>query len=227
MSRAELAAQSRISLSSLEKALSGQRPFTQQIIIRIEEALQMRLRAAIDRNDQIAPEWLGSYARTAMRSIEGEYLTLRPASTAAESIYAYLTEIGWNDEQSCLTFRETERLDGEYAQFGSVSVPHQTGHIYLVTNKHGQYRLAVLSRPLIKGEMFGVLTTLQTGRGSQLLPVASPIALVPLADRAKQPILGRIDPGNQQHGAYAAILGRALSEDFARLLAPSTSPTRP
>jgi hypothetical protein len=35
-----------------------------------------------------------------------------------------------------LVFREGERQDAAYAQFGEVAVPNQSGHIYLVTNRH-------------------------------------------------------------------------------------------
>ena len=224
MSRAELAARARISLSSLEKALSGQRSFTSQVLVRLEDALKLPLRSPESAASPVAPASLGSYARAAVQWIEGTYLTLRPAASGDEAIYAYLTEIFWDAPQSCLAFRETERLDGDYAQLGQVSVPHQTGHIYLVTNRHGQYRLAILSRPLIKGEMFGVLTTLQTGRGSQLMPVAAPLALLPMA--ASSP-LGRIARDDSHHAAYAALLARALNEDFARLLSPPARPSLP
>ncbi len=219
MSRAELAARAKISLSSLEKALSGQRSFTEQTVVRLEEALSIKLRS--EAAGQIAPEWLGSYARAAVQWIEGEYLTLRPAASDGNSIYAYRTEIFWNGAQPCLDFRESERLDGDYAQLGSVSVPHQTGHIYLVASRHGQYRIAILSRPLIKGEMFGILMTLQTGRGSQLMPVAAPLALVPLRPGD---VLGRIGPDNPRHADYAGMLQRAVAEDFARLLTPPAHP---
>ena len=67
--------------------------------------------------------------------------------------------------------------------------------------------------------MFGVLTTLQTGRGSQLMPVAVPVAFIPL--KSPQP-LGRIDRGHPQHGQYKATLARAIAEDFARFLMPPT-----
>ena len=40
-------------------------------------------------------------------------------------------------------------------------MPHQSGHIYLVVNRNGQYRLIIVSRPTISGEMYGILTTLQ------------------------------------------------------------------
>jgi len=46
---------------------------------------------------------------------------------------------------SSLVFREGERQDAAYTQFGEVAVPNQSGHIYLVTNRHGQHRLITVS----------------------------------------------------------------------------------
>ena len=77
-------------------------------------------------------------------------------------------------------FREGERHDAAYTQFGEVAVPNQSGHIYLVTNRHGQHRLITVSRPTISGEMYGILTTLLAGRGSLLTPIAAPIAYLPI-----------------------------------------------
>ena len=65
-------------------------------------------------------------------------------------------------------------------QFGEVAVPNQSGHIYLVTNRHGQYRLITVARPTISGEMYGIITTLLAGRGSLLTPIAAPIAYLPI-----------------------------------------------
>lgn len=211
----------KVSLSSLEKLLSGQRTPTEQTLIRLEQALDIKLRHESATPGQVAPAWLGSYSRAAVQWMEGAYLTLRPSSSGSGSIYAYVTEVQWDAAQGCLAFRERERLDGDYAQAGTVSVPHQTGHVYLVTNRHGQYRMAILSRPLIRGEMFGILATLQTGRGSQLLPVAAPLALLPLQGGET---LGRIAAGMPDHAAYAAVLRRAVDEDFARLLTPPPVP---
>ena len=121
-----------------------------------------------------APEELGAYSHEAVAWLEGLYLTLRPSFGAADAIFAYRTEILWDDNR--LVFQEAERLDAPFAQSGHVSVPHQSGAIYLLTQWHGQYRLVVLGRPTIHGEMHGVLTTLQSGRGGQLTPVSAPIA---------------------------------------------------
>ena len=56
-------------------------------------------------------------------------------------------------------------------------MPNQSGFVYLVTNRLGQYRLVIISRPTINGEMFGIMTTLQVGRGSNLFPVSAPISM--------------------------------------------------
>jgi arginase len=95
--------------------------------------------------------------------LEGIYLTLRPSFGEKDSIYAYRTEIVWDAAASCLIFREAERTDAAYAQFGEVAVPNQSGHIYLVTNRHGQHRLITVSRPTITGEMYGIIATLLCG----------------------------------------------------------------
>jgi hypothetical protein len=94
-----------------------------------------------------------------------------------------------------------------------------SGHIYLVTNEHGQYRLIVVARPSISGEMHGILTTLQVGRGAHLIPVATPIALVPLR-RLAHVHFGRIHAGHGAHAQYRALLKRTLDEPFALLLSP-------
>ncbi len=182
MSRQALADAARISISTLEKALSGRRPFTLATTIRLEEALGLPLRSpaaaslpkpAVPRH---APEEFGSYTREAVAFLEGRYLTLRTSFGQAGALFAYRTEIAWDSETARLIFREAERLDAPFAQSGTVSVPNQSGQIYLVTNFQGQYRLAMLGRPTIQGELFGILTTLFSGRGAHLTPAATPIA---------------------------------------------------
>ena len=93
-------------------------------------------------------------------------MTVRPSFGENGAIYAYRTEILWDEATSRLVFREAERLDAEFSQYGEVAVPNQSGHIYLVTNRHGQYRLITLARPAISGEMYGIITTLLAGRGA-------------------------------------------------------------
>ncbi|HWE22086.1 MAG TPA: helix-turn-helix transcriptional regulator [Hyphomicrobiaceae bacterium] len=228
LSRQQLAEQARISLSTLEKALSGRRPFTLATLVRIEQALGVSLREKTDAAStrkvtvppELAPDELGSYARAAVSWIEGAYLTIRPSFGDKTALYTYRTEILWDAARSSLVFRESERIDAAFSQQGFVSVPNFSGHIYLVTNEHGQYRLIVVSRPSISGEMHGILTTLQVGRGAHLIPVATPIALVPLK-RLTQVHFGRIHAGySGAYAQYRALLRRTLEEPFALFLSP-------
>ena len=228
ISRRHLADLARISLSTLEKALSGRRPLTISTLVRLEEALGMSLRAA---NGQavavasagepmngVAPDELGSYARPAVQWIEGNYLTLRPSFGNPAAVYAYCTEIRWDEAQSILTFRERERTDEAFTQFGQVAVPNQSGHVYLITNRHGQHRLITVSRPTIAGEMHGILATLRVGRGSQLTPVAAPIVLVPIRESGAVPAFGQIAPGHAAFDGYKTLLARTTADDFAVLM---------
>jgi transcriptional regulator with XRE-family HTH domain len=224
ISRQLLADQARISISTLEKALSGRRPFTLTTTIRLEEALGVPLRrknadvvVPIVPTVGVAPPELGSYARPAVAWIEGEYLTLRPSFGEPNAIYAYRTEIRWDDASSSLVFRVSERVDAAFTQFGSISVPNQSGHIYFVTNRHGQYRLITVARPTITGEMYGILTTLLAGRGAQLTPVAAPIALIPMRGEVEIHF-GRISVEHLRYSHYQQILKRTVDESFAIFL---------
>jgi transcriptional regulator with XRE-family HTH domain len=220
ISRQRLAEEAKISISTLEKALSGRRPFTLATTIRLEEALGVPLRKGSTEVAtpmvSLAPGDLGFYSRPAVSWIEGFYLTLRPSFGDPAAIYAYRTEICWDDALSSLIFRESERVDADFSQQGLVSVPNQSGYVYLVTNRQGQYRLVIISRP-IYGEMFGIMTTLQVGRGNQLLPVSAPIAYVPLAKLA-DPQFGRIADGHPCYDSYRKYLKRTIEEPFALFL---------
>lgn len=223
ISRRRLAEQAKISISTLEKALGGSRPFTLATTIRLEEALGVSLRKKREAppppeesamNGAVAPDSLGAYSRRAVHWIEGNYITLRPSFGEKGAIYAYRTEIAWEAKSSRLVFREGDRLDRAFTQAGEVAVPNQSGHIYLVTNNNGQHRLITVSRPTITGEMYGILMTLLAGRGSLLTPTATPIAFVPLQAIAT-PTFGRIPQSEPNHAVYRSHLQRTLDEPFA------------
>jgi transcriptional regulator with XRE-family HTH domain len=119
LSRQALADMAKISLSTLEKALAGTRPFTLATTLRIEAALGLMLRpsaaaAAIAPAPDIAPENMGAYARSAVGWVEGRYLTLRPSFGTPNAVYACVTTIRWLDEQGHLAFAESERVDARF-----------------------------------------------------------------------------------------------------------------
>jgi transcriptional regulator with XRE-family HTH domain len=217
LSRQALADLAKISISTLEKALAGRRPFTLATTIRLEEALGATLRAPVRAPPPtgLAPETLGAYSRPAVAWLEGEYLTLRPSFEDPRAVYAYRTEIVWEEASSSLAFREAAREDADFTQQGVVSLSNQSGHTYLVTNAQGQFRLVILGRPAIGGEMYGILTTLQAGQGSHLTPAAAPIAFVPLR-RVTDPAFGRIAAGGAHYDDYRATLARVTEKGFAR-----------
>lgn len=224
ISRQALAEQAKLSLSTLEKVLGGRRPFTLATTVRLEQALGVALRPLLDiaisapaANGEIAPDGLGAYSRRAVSWIEGAYVTVRPSFGDKDSIFAYRTEIGWDAAVSALVFRESERQDAAFTQFGEVAVPNQSGHIYLVTNRHGQHRLITVARLAISGEMYGIITTLLAGRGSMLTPIAAPIAYLPIK-MVENPSFGRASADDPNFAQYRQHLRRTTEEPFAMFL---------
>jgi len=216
MSRQQLADQAKISISTLEKALAGRRPFTLATLLRLEQALDLPLRPTHP-SGELAPDDLGAYGRKAVAWLEGAYLTLRPSFEMAGAVYAYRTEIFWDAEVPCLAFRESERQDSAYTQQGRISMPNQSGHIHLTTNYQGQHRLITLGRPTISGELYGLLNTLQSGAGGHLTPIAAPVAMIPLKSQPDAGF-GRVAPGQPGFDLYKAKLDRILGEGFVRLI---------
>jgi transcriptional regulator with XRE-family HTH domain len=220
LSRQWLADEARVSLSTLEKALSGRRPFTLATVVRLEQALGLPLRDERRSGSEgqggsgLAPEGMGAYSRAGVRWLEGEYLTLRPSFSEPGALYAYRTLIEWNEAKGHLVFSETERLDHEFEQQGFVSFPHFSGHIYLVTAEAGQYRIAILCRPSGGGALNGVLTTLVAGAGAQLIPAATPLALVPARPDSKSDY-GVVRPGDRCHDDYRACIDKIPQRGYA------------
>ena len=199
ISRQTLAEQAKLSVSTLEKVLGGRRPFTLATTVRLEQALGVSLRklpeaitVAAPANGGIAPDSLGSYSRRAVARIEGAYITVRPSFGEQGAVYAYRTEIAWDEASSSLGFREGERQDADY-------------------------RVITVSRPRNSGEMYGIITTLLAGRGSLLTPVAAPIAFLPIKNVPK-PSLGRVSADDASYALYREHLRRTIDEPFAIFL---------
>src|SRR5262245_2813999 len=96
LSRQQLAQQARISISTLEKGLSGRRPFTLATMVRLEGVLGISLRDKLETSSParpnrplvgLAPDDLGSYSRAAASWIEGAYLTIRPSFSEKSAVY--------------------------------------------------------------------------------------------------------------------------------------------
>src|SRR5947209_19642618 len=93
LSRQWLADEARVSLSTLEKALAGRRPFTLATVVRLEDALGTSLRgprSAAPPTGLFAPDSMGDYERPAVQSLEGSYHTLTPSLSERGAIFDYL-----------------------------------------------------------------------------------------------------------------------------------------
>lgn len=215
-SRQWLADEAKVSLSTLEKALAGRRPFTLATVVRLEDALGTSLRERQRNGEakQFAPASMGAYARPAVQWLEGTYLTLRPSFSEEGSVFAYLTSIRWDELEGHLVFSEASRTDSEYEQKGFVSFPNISGAIYLVTITSGQYRMALLNRPSGRS-LNGILVTLAAGEGAQLIPAAVPIVLAPL-DEGTEAALGVIRRGDECFDEYRGCVDRITERDYAR-----------
>ena len=217
LSRQWLADQAKVSLSTLEKALAGSRPFTLATVVRLEDALGTSLRGKKLNPETdlppIAPDTMGSYTRQAVHWLEGSYVTLRPSFSETGAVFAYLTSIAWDESKGHLVFSEAERTDAEYQQKGFVSFPNLSGAIYLVTISDGQYRVALLNRPSAAG-LCGILLTLASGQGAQLVPAAVPITLLSISARAESRV-GVIRPGDECFDEYRACVDKVIERGFA------------
>jgi plasmid maintenance system antidote protein VapI len=217
LSRQWLADEAKVSLSTLEKALAGRRPFTLATVIRLEDALGTKLRAPVTMPQDMrlfAPDTMGAYARPAVQWLEGTYLTLRPSFSETGAIFAYLTSISWNDAEGHLVFSEASRTDREFEQKGFVSFPNISGAIYLVTIWQGQYRIALLNRPSGRW-LSGILLTLASGEGAQLTPASLPIVLLPHDDDDEKAV-GVVRPGDKDYDDYRTCVDRVTQRGYAR-----------
>jgi transcriptional regulator with XRE-family HTH domain len=211
-SREELAEQASLSISTINKGMSGERPFSRASLLRIADALGLDLLAPGPGISYQASDDLGAYPRSLGRDYVGDYVTLRPSFFDARNIVAYCTTIVFGGS-NYLAFEESERTDKSYCQKGKVALPPQTGFAYLVTNERGQHRLAILRR-LIDGELYGMLLALRSGAGGHLTPLATPYALVPINLLAK-PSYGTIREGHPDYDRYQRHLTKLLSEGYA------------
>jgi hypothetical protein len=157
---------------------------------------------------------MGAYARPAVQWLEGTYLTLRPSFSEPDAIFAYLTAIGWDEGNGHLVFSESARTDSEYEQKGFVSFPNISGAIYLVTISQGQYRVALLNRPSGRW-LSGILLTLASGEGAQLIPASVPLVLLPTAPEENKPV-GVLREGDSAYEEYRDCVDRVTQRGYAR-----------
>ena len=165
---------------------------------------------------EIAPIYMGGYTRQAVDHLVGSFLTLRPAFTKDDVIFAYRTDIVWDDSWPSLLFQERNRPDAPYSHRGRVHVPPSSQFIHLVSLTKGAMRMIVLAQIDQTKHMRGLITTLSR-RGAAIMPVSAPI-IYRLLDDPDEPIYGEIKAGDAAYTSYRATLDECVRDGHATLI---------
>jgi hypothetical protein len=181
MSRKELATRCKVSDKTIQRLLKGD--FSEVTLLRIMAALNMRCDRAQDdtATGLLASAAHGSYAKLHYYCYVGDYLCYQRCQFDTDLILVTHMAISWENERSCLAFRET-RLAGTVlagdsiarcSSDGEIHIDCLTGHLHFLHRCRGRVRL-IITCPLRPG-------TDDTMRGialgtSELGPLAIPAA---------------------------------------------------
>jgi hypothetical protein len=165
----------------------------------------------------------GGYARANVQELEGRYICFRRSFVNPSIINAYLISIGWDLEQSCLMFEETERPDIAHTQRGPVCVPDGKPFINLLTMEKGDMRLITVSRPNKVGLAYGLVLTLSNPNGVVFIPASAPIVLRKLDEKTPTPHVGFVHPGTADYEWYQEQLQK-VSPNYGVLVDKPVSP---
>ncbi len=165
---------------------------------------------------EVAPIYMGGYTRRAVDHFIGSYLTLRPAFTKDGVLFAYRTDITWDESWPSLLFQECNRPDAPYSHTGRVHVPPSSQFIHLVSLTKGAMRMILLSQPDQMQQMRGIITTLSR-RGPTIAPVSAPIVYRRI-DAASAGDFGEITAGHALYANYKAALEECVDEGHATLI---------
>jgi transcriptional regulator with XRE-family HTH domain len=165
-------------------------------------------------NKEVAPVYMGAYARAAVEDYVGSYLTFRPAFAAADTIVAYRTDVTWDADWPSLVFKERDRPDAPYAHRGRLYVPASSMFIHLVSLTKGAMRMIILSQLDRTDQMRGLITTLNKQR-AMLVPVSAPIVYIKRAEFRGTPLgeIRRADPGFAE---YRKMLDETMEQEYVR-----------
>jgi transcriptional regulator with XRE-family HTH domain len=169
-------------------------------------------------NTEVAPVYMGAYTRAAVDHYIGSYLTLRPAFTVRDTIIAYRTDIGWDENWPSLLFEERNRPDAPYSHRGRLHIPPSSQFIHLVSLTKGAMRMIVLSQLTQAQSMQGLITTLSKD-GATIRPVSAPIIYNRLSD-PDAPAYGEITPDQPAYASYRDQLVAAVDNGYVALVAP-------
>jgi hypothetical protein len=171
-----------------------------------------------DADAKARPEW-GGYTKASVAELIGSYLVLRCAFKTPANVYAYATDILWDDAEGGLVFRERDRRDAKHSHRGHVRIPNLSMYMYLVSGENGWLRCVTLSVLDVVTEMHGVLSTLHNIAGAMYVPVATPVVYVKRASLDQEPF-GEITPSDPRHERYFDMLRQTITNTYVQMIVP-------
>ena len=165
---------------------------------------------------EIAPIYMGGYTRAAVDHLIGSYLTLRPSFTKKDVVFAFRTDIAWDESWPSLLFQEHNRPDAPYSHRGRVHVPPSSQFIHLVSLTKGAMRMVLLSQLDQTETMRGLITTVSRDRAT-ITPVSAPIIYQRLAAGASADY-GEFAADDAGFAGYRGTLDACVDEGFVTVI---------
>lgn len=163
-----------------------------------------------------APTYMGAYTRAGVDHYVGSYLTLRPSFSTPDAVFAYRTDITWDDEWPSLAFQERDRPDKPFIHRGRLYIPAASMYVHLVSLTKGAMRMIIVTQLDMGGCMRGLITTLNKQR-SHFVPVSAPIMFL-RRDAFPDSSLGVIGHQNQYYEEYRQLLAETVEQGYVRLI---------
>lgn len=181
MSRKELATRCKVSDKTIQRVLKGD--FSEITLLRIKAALNMRC----DRHQEnpttahSAPVTRASHEQIHYQYHVGDYLCYQRYPFDTDLILVSHIAISWQDDRSCLVFREMMSACGSAVRClsdGEIHVDCSTGHLHFLHRGRGRVRL-IITCPLrldsdntLRGLVLSV-----SNLGPLAIPVAVPVVI--------------------------------------------------
>jgi TIR domain-containing protein len=186
---------------------------------RAERATRAPAAAVVTDGDAKArPEW-GGYSKASVSELIGSYLVLRCTFKNPGNVFAYATDIFWDDAEGGLMFQERERLDAKHSHRGHVRIPNLSMYMYLVSGENGWLRSITVSVLDVVTEMHGLLSTLHNVAGAMYVPVVTPVVYIK-RDHLAQETFGEITPADPRHEGYLKMLRQTITNTYVQMIVP-------
>ena len=212
ISREEFAQRTKLGKSTVDKLVVGL--FSEKTILQIESHLKINL-ANTAIATELASDELGRYSRHDTINYLGSYVFARPSFQEDGLIHAFPMEIAWDSDSSALQVKETASGKKVPLQFGKISIPRASMHIFILSNEGGWLKQVILSQLDIYRKMKGIMLTMGNVFANLYTPVAMPVVMNKY-DVIEKHMTGKIGPDSPMYEEYNQDLLSVEQHQFAK-----------